>query len=535
MASLHETLSHRLADAAELVEYGWQERNDWNVRFTVLGSIAIISFVSWLFSPKTVKAPYAGYRSAWEPTLLLRMRFITGARPIIIDGYNKFKRSMFKLRRMDSDVLIISNKYVDELRQLPESIISPIHAHIKNVMGKYTTADLMLEGNLHTRVLQAKLTPNLVQYMDIVQQEMDFAFDVEMPQSDDWTEVQIGDIMLRIIARISARTFVGLPLCRNEEWLHTSIHYTENLFMTAFALRMMPTFLHPFLVWFLPSWYRVHNDLKTAKKLIVPLVKEHAVNIAASNPEGDDTVLKWMMGMAQDANEANPNKLAHRQLLLSLASIHTTGMATTHTLYDLAANPEYIAEMREEVENVLIEDGGMAKQTLSKFRKLESLMKESQRLNPPSYLAFNRTAMKPITLSDGVQIHKGTHFAVASGPILLDAENNPEPDKFDPLRFYRKRQNPGEANKHLLPMTDKNHLHFGHGKYACPGRFFAVLEMKMILARILLDYEFKYPEGQGRPKNLTMDENVLPDPAARLLVRKRQDKNDKVPTLYKSA
>lgn len=51
-------------------------------------------------------------------------------------------------------------------------------------MGKYTTADLMLEGNLHTRVLQAKLTPNLVQYMDIVQQEMDFAFDVEMPQSD---------------------------------------------------------------------------------------------------------------------------------------------------------------------------------------------------------------------------------------------------------------------------------------------------------------------------------------------------------------
>ena len=81
-------------------------------------------------------------------------------------------------------------------------------------------------------------------------------------------------------------------------------------------------------------------------------------------------------------------------------------------------------------------------------------------------------------------------------------------------------------------MTDKNHLHFGHGKYACPGRFFAVLEMKMILARFLLDYEFKYPEGQGRPRNLTMDENVLPDPAATLLVRKCQDKNDKVPTQY---
>lgn len=91
MTSLHETLAHRLADAAKLVEYGWQERDEWNVRFTVLGTIAIISFVSWLFGPKSVKAPYAGYRSAWEPTFLLRMRFIAGARPIIMDGYNKVR------------------------------------------------------------------------------------------------------------------------------------------------------------------------------------------------------------------------------------------------------------------------------------------------------------------------------------------------------------------------------------------------------------------------------------------------------------
>jgi hypothetical protein len=42
----------------------------------------------------------------------------------------------------------------------------------------------MLEGNLHTRVLQVKLTPNLVQYMSIIEEELDFAFNVEMPQSE---------------------------------------------------------------------------------------------------------------------------------------------------------------------------------------------------------------------------------------------------------------------------------------------------------------------------------------------------------------
>ena len=141
--------------------------------------------------------------------------------------------------------------------------------------------------------------------------------------------------------------------------------------------------------------------------------------------------------------------------------------------------------------------------------------------------------METLTLSDGTKIHKGTHFAVASGPILLDKDNVPDPTKFDPLRFYRKRQVSGEENKHLLSMTDKNHLHFGHGKYACPGRFFAANEMKMILARFLVEYEFKYPEGYGRPRNLTMDENVLPDPAATLLVRKKagSEINPKVPSM----
>ena len=51
-------------------------------------------------------------------------------------------------------------------------------------MGYYTTADLMLEGNLHTRVLQVKLTPNLVSYMSIIEEELDFAFNVELPQSE---------------------------------------------------------------------------------------------------------------------------------------------------------------------------------------------------------------------------------------------------------------------------------------------------------------------------------------------------------------
>ena len=203
-----------------------------------------------------------------------------------------------------------------------------------------------------------------------------------------WPEfetVAIYEVLLRIVARISARVFVGPDLCRNDEWLNTSIHYTENVFMTVIALRMLPSFLHPIVVRFLPSWYRVHHNLRVAKKLIIPIVEKRLIDQAAGNPDyvkPNDT-LQWMMDSA-GPDDGKPYKLAHRQLLLSLGSIHTTTMSASHALYDLCAHPEFFKMMKEEVESVLIEDNGWTKTTLTKMKKVDSMLKESQRLNPPS-------------------------------------------------------------------------------------------------------------------------------------------------------
>ena len=99
-----------------------------------------------------------------------------------------------------------------------------------------------------------------------------------------------------------------------------------------------------------------------------------------------DKPIDFIQFMMDNANEVDgqPHKRAHMQLILSLASIHTTSMACTQTLFDLISHPEYIPVIREEVEQVLKEDGGWKKTSLTKMRKLDSFMRESQRLNPPS-------------------------------------------------------------------------------------------------------------------------------------------------------
>ena len=55
-----------------------------------------------------------------------------------------------------------------------------------------------------------------------------------------------------------------------------------------------------------------------------------------------------------------------------------------HCLYDLCTHPEYIQPLREEIEAVLAEGNGkFIKKSITKLWKLDSFIKESQRLSPP--------------------------------------------------------------------------------------------------------------------------------------------------------
>jgi hypothetical protein len=53
------------------------------------------------------------------------------------------------------------------------------------------------------------------------------------------------------------------------------------------------------------------------------------------------------------------------------------------------------------------------------------------------------------------------------------------------------------------------------------NRFFAANEIKLILARLLLDYDIKMPDGQeGRYPNLEVGQMAFPDPSKTILVRR---------------
>jgi cytochrome P450 len=71
-----------------------------------------------------------------------------------------------------------------------------------------------------------------------------------------------------------------------------------------------------------------------------------------------------------------------------------------------------------------------------------------------------------------------------------------------------------------LIQSPQESLNFGHGPGACPGRFFAIYEIKTLLVNILMDYDIRLKEGV-KPQNMVHHVTNNPDFTAVIEVRKR--------------
>jgi len=65
---------------------------------------------------------------------------------------------------------------------------------------------------------------------------------------------------------------------------------------------------------------------------------------------------------------------------------------------------------------------------------------------------------------------------------------------------------------------DRAFLGFGFGRHACPGRFFAIHEIKIFVAHMLLHYDVEPLEQRPKLKNLSWLR--VPDESATIRVRR---------------
>jgi len=178
------------------------------------------------------------------------------------------------------------------------------------------------------------------------------------------------------------------------------------------------------------------------------------------------------------------------------ASVHTTSKFLTFCLHELVNNPQFHEELLEEQEEIYRnnENSYYSVEQIAKMEKLDSFIKETMRVCTNIISLQHKTVSPYYTFSNGYQVPKDRFVYIRTGEIHSDEElQGKNPNEFNAFRYLKKNSS--------ASRVEKSFLLFGLGKHACPGRFFAVNEIKIALHYLLLKYDIRKDINETiRPK-----------------------------------
>lgn len=390
-------------------------------------------------------------------------------------------------------------------------------------MSRYTKFCPDKHQDLLSTLVRTRLTQNLARLIPQLKEEVEYITATEFPECKDWTPVKFQPFSLRCIARTSGRAFVGPSICRQEAWMDTSINFAVHIFLALVKLQFFPAWLRPIGQYLVSDLGKLRQDTVKAREMLIPVIEERLQGMECAGYEKPDDLIQWLLDALPEGERRDYHAQAELQMILSAASIHTTNSLLVECVYDLAANPEEAEELRQEAIAVLENEsnGWARKDSMAKLKKLDSFMKEAQRVSG-NLTSFIRKVRQPISLSDGTYLPVGTKILVSQCGFSNDDRYYPNSSRFDGLRFFKLRQRSEEdANRHQFTSISDTNVNFGAGKHACPGRFFAGNEIKMILAYFLINFDIKLKEGESRPKGMVLMMSKTPDTNAELMFRRR--------------
>jgi hypothetical protein len=353
-------------------------------------------------------------------------------------------------------------------------------------------------------LVKTELNRVLETLCEALDDELIFAFDSHFgTDTTSWREIDLRATLAKVIAQAGARFTVGLPVCRDQDYVQNVLDINDLLISTGSILSGIPKFLLPILgpLLGLPLRFKVHR----IKKWLVPLWKQRVGLVQGAQKGEEDSSPAgleedYVLMMARYAVRNRPEELENFFLIVrricaqNFGSVHQTAIQTTNLLLNiLGSDAEFntIAALREESTRILntpIGDdaaaaapkaagnrrsaaGRWTKARVNRMVLADSASRETLRLHSFGNRAlFRKVMVSNFTTPDGHALPKGTIISFLTWSPQTDPDTHADPLTYDPFRFARGAQSAedGEKKTQNFVTTGPDFLPFGHGKHACP-------------------------------------------------------------------
>ena len=225
---------------------------------------------------------------------------------------------------------------------------------------------------------------------------------------------------------------------------------------------------------------------------LVGLVEEIMASRSSGDVVGDNDLLDVLMSLTEDDKPRfTPDEITGIFISMMFAGHHTTSGTAAWTLIELLRNPDELAAVVAELDELYADGSSVSFQALREIPRLESAVKEALRLHPPLILLL-RVATEDMEVG-GYAVRKGD--LVAASPAISNrlASDFPDAEAFEPQRYLDPRREDDTNPWTWIP--------FGGGRHRCVGAAFAMMQLKAIFSVLLRDYTFELAQPADSYRN----------------------------------
>ncbi|CAH1394648.1 unnamed protein product [Nezara viridula] len=214
-------------------------------------------------------------------------------------------------------------------------------------------------------------------------------------------------------------------------------------------------------------------------------------------------IMKINQKLKEENKPAYTNlELAGHCMTFYVDSTATSASQLTFFLFDLADNPEVQEKLRKEISSISKCPSDFDIEKINSINYLNMAINESIRIHTQATW-ISRTCTQDSVIAN-TPIPKGTKVFIPIGQFHKDPEYFPDPNKFDPERF-------SEENKDSIPKY--TFLPFGEGPRICVGFKFALLQIKLAVIFLLLNFTI-LPSNQEGKEGIVIDNTAFVTPGS---------------------
>ncbi|MBL8381403.1 MAG: cytochrome P450 [Burkholderiales bacterium] len=269
--------------------------------------------------------------------------------------------------------------------------------------------------------------------------------------------------------------------------------------------------LAPFAYWRfvkLPADRALDRSILEVKSAIAGFISAARERLAAdpARRAAPPNLLEAMI-VASDMPDSGltDREVAGNVMTMLLAGEDTTANTLAWMIYLLNLHPEALAKARAEVLSHAPDAAAFTHEQMGRLDYLEACAHETMRLKPVA--PFNSLVALRDTVAGDVRVPKGTPIFCLLRHDSVDERFVPEAAQFRPERWLADGGPAAAANS-----AKRISMPFGAGPRVCPGRYLAMLEIKMAMAMLLGRFEIaQVTTPDGGEARETMAFTMYPD------------------------